>query len=303
MQQLPSFPPEVHRYISAVFRQANRRTAEKIARVPNCSEPSVDLTLIESLTQYAGPRVVAPGWAVRLDVHYLGGLRHFYKWEIADIGILVFAKQRGAVVAKKVALLQSKRLYPDAGDIIEETEEDYRIGFGNLLPGAPVTPSIALSHTFRFTPQSRYKALISGDHQYKAIEQYEANLKLPVHYLFYNPWRVPCTYHYPVSARVKLGQKGNGGCRVVPAKTLRSALANQSANYRPSFADLAGLVSRGVTHAHGWRLEHFVANLVMKCQEGATFQSLDEENMYSLFNRRSGPIAAAMAVTIENYSE
>ncbi len=303
MKPLPAFPAEVHRYVSAVFRAANRRTAEKIARVPNSSEPSVDLTLIESLTQYAGPRVVAPGWAVRLDVHYLGGLRHFHRWEIADIGVLVFAKQRGTVLAKKVALLQSKRLYPDAGGIVEETQEDYRIGFGNLLPGSPVMPSIALSHTFNFTPQCRYKALIVGDNQYKAIQAYESNLKLPVHYLFYNPWRVPSTYHYPTTGRVKLGRRANGGCRVIPAQTLRAALAHQSSNYQPSFADMAGLVSRGATHANGWRLEHFMANLVMKCREGAPFENLEDENMFALFNRRSGPIAAALAVTVEQFRE
>lgn len=39
-------------------------------------------------------------------------MRHFYGWEIADIGLLLFAKKAGAVVSKKVALLQSKRLYP-----------------------------------------------------------------------------------------------------------------------------------------------------------------------------------------------
>jgi len=88
-RRLPVFPPEIHRYVRAVFRGANRRVCEKIARVPNCSEPSLDMTLIEHLTHYCGPTVVAPGWAVRLDVHFLGGLRHFRSWEIADIGILV----------------------------------------------------------------------------------------------------------------------------------------------------------------------------------------------------------------------
>ncbi len=86
MSVLPPFPIEIHRYIAATFAAVNRRVSEKIARVPNSSEPSLDLTFIECLTQYAAPRVVAPGWAVRIDVHFLGGLRHFHRWEIADIG-------------------------------------------------------------------------------------------------------------------------------------------------------------------------------------------------------------------------
>src|ERR1700744_6718 len=109
---MPQFPREVISYVRSVFGQANKRISEKIARVPNCSEPSLDLTLIEHLTQFAAPYVVAPGWVVRLDIHFLGGLRHFRHWEVADIGLLVFAKQGSTVVAQKVALLQSKRLYP-----------------------------------------------------------------------------------------------------------------------------------------------------------------------------------------------
>ena len=104
---LPPFPSPVISYVRSIFAGANRRVSEKLARVPNCSEPSLDLTMIEHLTRYAAPRVVAPGWTVKLDVHFLGGLRHFYRWEIADIGILVFAKQGTQVVGKKVALLQS----------------------------------------------------------------------------------------------------------------------------------------------------------------------------------------------------
>lgn len=120
MNPLPTFPAEVHRYVSKVFADANRRLCEKIAHVPNCSEPSLDMTLVEHLSQYSGPQVVAPGWAVRIDVHYLGGMRHFYGWEIADIGLLLFCKKAGAVVSKKVALLQSRRLYPINKELLKK---------------------------------------------------------------------------------------------------------------------------------------------------------------------------------------
>lgn len=298
MNPLPVFPPEVHRYITSVFAGANRRICEKITRVPNCPEPSLDLTFIEHLTQYCGPKVVAPGWAVRIDVHYLGGLRHFHhRWEIADIGILVLAKRDHAYIAKKVALLQSKRLYPNGSDIIEETEEDFRIGFGNLLPTSSSSTSIALKHTYRFTKTSAYKALRVGDNQYKAIEAYETKHKIPVHYLLYNPWQISASYDYPIVNSVVLGRKGNGGCRIVASRTLRSILADRPKNYAPEFDDL----SKAHTSSAGWRLEYFVSNLLMKCKEGELFESLDQENIFSLFNRRSGPIAAALAVTIEQF--
>lgn len=303
MTPLPPFPKAVHRYVGVVFAAVNRRVAEKIARVPNCSEPSLDLTFVEQLTQYAGPRVVAPGWAVRIDVHYLGGLRHFYRWEIADIGVLVFARQGKKTIANKVALLQSKRLYPNNGNVVEETREDFQIGFGNLLPSASGLPSIALSHTYQFTDKSKYGALQVDDQQYKAIADYEAKHALPVHYLLYNPWVVPASYSYPITGPVKLGHMGNGGCRVVPSKDLRASLAGKAKGYSPAFADIDGLVSKSNVNRHGWRLEYFMSSLLMKCREGSLFESINQENMYALFNRRSGPIAAAVAVTVEQFGD
>lgn len=303
MKTLPTFPAAVHKYVGKIFGDANRRVSEKIARVPNCAEPSLDLTLVEHLTQCAGPRVVAPGWAVRVDVHYLGGLRHFRNWEIADIGLLVFAKFRNNVTAQKVAVLQSKRLYPDHQNIVEETEEDYRIGFGGLLPAGPALPSIALNQTFNFSTQSSYRALRVDDDQYKAIAAYEAQYALPVHYLFYNPWSVPITYSFPLTSQPRLGRRGNGGCRVIPSKLLRGALAGKSKLYSPSFGDLKMTISKSRSHAHGWRLEHFMSNLLLKCKEGKVFDSPNEDSMFALFNRRSGPIAAAVAVTVEQFDD
>lgn len=303
MHKLPTFPAEVHRYVTGIFRTANRRVCEKIARVPNASEPSLDLTLIEHLSQFGGPRVVAPGWAVRIDIHYLGGLRHFHRWEVADIGLLVFAKQGSAVVAKKTALLQSKRLYPSTGGIAEESPEDYLIGFGGLLPSAGSTKSLTLGHSFQFKEGSKYKALKVSDEQYLAIEAYEAKQKLDVHYLLYNPWVLDVTYTYPLNGTVKLGAKGNGGCRVVSAKSLRAVLVSKAQGYSPSFAEIGKIVGEGTDVQSGWRLEHFVSNLLLKCKQGNLFESLDQENIFSLFNRRSGPIAAAVAVTVEQFAE
>lgn len=299
MNSLPGFPAAVHDYIRFVFGEVNRRICEKIARVPNTSEPSLDMTFIELLSHYSAPHLVAPGWAVRIDVHFLGGLRHWMTWEIADIGVLVFAKRGAEIAAKKVALLQSKRLYPDNSTIIEESHTDYMIGFGHLLPGDPPLRSIALKHDFIFTAASRYNALAVSDQQYKSISDFEKGLKLPVYYLLYNPWAVPATYSYPVMGPITLEQVGNGGCRVMPSSKLRAAMAKKAKGYRPTFGDLVKSVGETPEHTHGWRLEYFMADLVMKCREGELFESLNQENMFVLFNRRSGPISAAIAVTVE----
>jgi hypothetical protein len=296
---LPVFPRQVYQFVRAAFRSANRRLCAKLASVPNCPEESLDLTLIEFLSNYAGPRVVAPDWTVRIDVHYLGGLRHFNRWEVGDIGALIFAKRAGQTVANKVALLQSKRLYPDKGSVAQLEREDFIIGFGTLLPSGGKEAPLAEKHSFPFTPSSRYKALKVDDDQYKAIRDYETHRRIPVHYLLYNPWLVPVTYSFPVAGRQSLGRMANGGARVAPASRLRGILSSKSSGYSPSFSDLNDIVSVKAQHASGWRLEHFMADLVLKCQQGRTFESPREDDISALFSRRSGPIAAAISVTVE----
>lgn len=295
---LPPFPAPVISYVRSIFAEANRRVSEKIARVPNCSEPSLDLTLIEHLTRYTSPRVVAPGWTVKLDVHFLGGLRHFHRWEVADIGILVFAKQGAHIVGKKVALLQSKRLYPKSHSVLEEEKVDYQIGFANLLPGGSVASSIAVPHKFEFTDSSLYKALKSEDDQFKAIREFEQHKHIPVHYLFYNPWAVPTAYTVPTPSKVSLGPRANGGCRIIRSQDLRAAMSSKPGGQSPTFSEVSGLCGHAAAYLSGWRLEYFVADLVMRCKEGQVFQDLSE-GIESLFFRRSGPIAAAMSITIE----
>ncbi len=147
MNTLPKFPPAIYRYVKSAFRGANKRVCELLARVPNCPEQALDMTLINFLSAYAAPAVVAPGWFVRIDVYFIGGLRHFNNWEIGDIGVLIFAKRAGTVIANKLAVLQSKRLYPDQGTVIEQTAEDFRIGMGTLLPGGLEAP-LSQSHLF-----------------------------------------------------------------------------------------------------------------------------------------------------------
>lgn len=261
------------------------------------------MSLIDALSMYGAPRIVAPGWAVRIDVHFLGGLRHYYRWEVADIGVLVFAKQNGAVVAKKAALLQSKRLYPKVGGIAEEALEDYKIGFQGLVPSPHSSQSLLLNHKYEFTRSSRYKALKVDDEQYRVIEKYESSEELDVFYLLYNPWVLDSTYYLPLNKPGKLGPTGNGACRVVPSKMLRTALQGKAAGYAPTFSDVELATTTLSNGAAGWRLEHFVADQLLKCKQGNLFASDDQQNISNLFNRRSGPIAAAFSVTVEQVGD
>jgi hypothetical protein len=299
MEPLPCFPESVHSYVEAVFATANRRVCEKILRMPNCSEPSLDTTFVEAISQFGGPQIVEPGWAVRIDVHFIGGLRHWHQWEIADIGLMVFARKGPSLVAKKVALLQSKRLYPKSGAIHEESVEDYRIGMGTLLPSNVSNQSLSLKHTFDFSNDSKYKALKVLDEQYVSIMSFEESGELPVEYLFYNPWTIDANYAFPMIKRDTLGEPANGGCRVVPASVLREALIKKDKNYSPTFGDVKAAMHELSPEAAGWRIEDYVSNQLLRCKRGKLFEGLNQENIFNLFNRRSGPIAAALSITIE----
>jgi len=63
-----------------------------------------------------------------MDIHYLGGMRHWGAWEIADIGVIVMLRRRGKVQRSKLGLLQSKRLYPAEQDYEEDQPVDYTDG-------------------------------------------------------------------------------------------------------------------------------------------------------------------------------
>ena len=59
------------------------------------------------------------------------------------------------------------------------------------------------------------------------------------------------------------------------------------------------LKAGGAPDEYGWRLEDFMAAELLGCREGALFESTSQPSIDALFNRRSGPIAAAISITIE----
>ncbi len=298
---IPPLPASVLRYVAQVFGKANRHICSRIAMVPNTAEESLDQALVTFLAGYASPRIVEPGWAVRIDTHFLGGMRHWGRWEIADIGLLVFVKQNSQVVAHKTALLQSKRLYPSAGTVDDETKDDFHLGIHRLIPSKGASTSLSLSHVFEFSTDSAYKAMKVADDQWTAIEDFEDKTNLNVFYLLYNPWALDARYRYPAEHDpAPLGPSANGGCRVVPYGAMRAALDTHSSGYTPKFSD-AQKAMRFLTKGHaGWTLEHFVAYEVMKCRKGNLFDGADDPKIVPLFARQA-PIAASVSVTIEHF--
>lgn len=283
-------PPDVIEYIRGVFATCNERTSAKLTRMPTTHETSLDLTFIEALSQFSAPHRTDSEWIVRLDAHYLGGGRHFGEWEIADIGFIVVFRRSGSVQRRKIALLQSKRLYPQEQGFEEDSAVDYMIGFARLMQGDDNDLAAMEDRTFSFSKTCRYKAFKVRDGQYKRIEAYEQQHSIPVHYLLYHPLILPWSQVIPVRGNGPLPLCGLGA-QVKRARDVRAALTSVAENSSPAFSDLH-LVT-------GWNLESFVADELLRCREGYIAQGGQDPGLFQVFNRRSGPIAAAIAVTID----
>ena len=292
-------PNDVVDYVRNVFLVCNRRIGRKIAAVPKSSEQSLDLTMIEQLSQYSAPTILPSDWTVRIDIHYLGGRRHFGRWEVADIGVLLFLRRAGKLVRSKVALFQSKRLYPDSGDIDEEEAADYHAGFARLVPAGPSVSPMATQHVFSFSEQSKYGALHVRDAQWRAIRQFQQARHIPVYYLLYNPWTIPFSQTFPLTHRPSLGKRSSVGCRIIPADVLMPSLSDRPDSYSPQFREVCGLLRGSVRNRSGWRIEYFISRLFLGCTHGRVFQDLADDDIESLFFGRSGPIAAAIGINVE----
>lgn len=197
-----AIPEAVLDWIRSVFELVNERTWRKLSRIPTAHETSLDLTVIEQLSQVASPFRLASDWLVRIDTHYHGGGRHFGEWEIADLGTLVIFRRAGTVMRTKIGLLQSKRLYPDELSVEAEDQPiDYMVGFGRLLHSDSEFRMATRDRRFSFSQDSKYRALEYRGKQYARVLEYQDREKIPVHYLFYNPLAIPSSQTIPITAQ------------------------------------------------------------------------------------------------------
>ena len=297
-----SLPIDVVDLLRRVFSEANLRVTRKMSRMPSTHETTLDQSFIEALSHYAAPIRLGSGWLVKIDTHYLGGGRHFGSWEVADVGIIVQFRQGGSLVRSKIGLLQSKRLYPTEQEYEEDRRIDYLVGLGRLYESEDSFLQATHPRRFSFGKSSQYKALIVADHQWKTIEQYEKHRGIPVHYLLYHPLRIPFSTRVPRSSNRAPRGPSRVGARVVPASSLRTGLTNRAVGYVPSYGDLEFLLPKPFDtqdNTAGWRLEEFITELLITCEEGYIAQREADEGLRAVFNRRAGPIAAAMSITFD----
>jgi hypothetical protein len=293
MTDWPNIPDDAVHWIRAVYAEANRRSTERLVNVPNIREPSLDDGLIEAITPLAAPRLLPSGAVVELNIHNIGGLRRMGAWETADIAVLVFVYQGGRMISQKIGLLQSKRLYPLNGDVEDADPLGFAYGMNAFLRREKHSPLKIIRRTFEFDETSVYGALVAGGGQSDTIKRFNDEFGEAIYYLFYNPPDLPTTVHYPV-AEVRHVTDPPLGCRVYLAEEVDAVVDVLSDGKSPTIGQIQ---SEPVTS--NWRLETWVADLLLRCKAGQLIGDGKKEALVSrLIERRSGPIGAAIAVSI-----
>lgn len=292
MTEWPAIPLDVVAWFRAIFTEANRAVCERIANVPNIRETSLDDGLIEALVPDSAPTLLTSGAIVQMDVHNIGGLRRIKRWEVADIALLVFVYRREQLVAKKVGLLQSKRLYPSNNDVSDEDEEGFRFGMNAFIGRDSQQAMAALHREYSFDENCVYGSIKAGDPQLDRLEELNHGFGKTVYYLLYNPPALPLTVQYPLKTRTVISNV-DVGCRVVDSEHIRQALNGLKEGATPTFKHVTEASSAG-----NWPLETWAADMLLTCKVGQQFDASRDGLVASFLTRRSGPIGAALAVSV-----
>lgn len=294
-------PADVVDYINSVFQNVNGRVSLAMANTPNVHEETLDFIFISTIAEFAAPVVLPSDFIVDINVHFLGGGRHYENWEIADLGVIVMYARGAEHLRTKVALLQSKRLYPREVDFVENEAVTKPGGFGWLaLPSAFPAQHV---RQFSFDGECRYSALQVGDGQWQRIAEYEERHRIPVHYLLYHPQRIPFRQIIPLAAdrRVPEAAEVEFGARVVRSTDMRGATVGMSRNYAPSVGELGSRIAGSAPgeDIFGWPIDIFMSSEVLSCREGYIADDpASDDGLNAVFNLRSGPISAAFRISI-----
>jgi hypothetical protein len=293
MQSWPDIPSDVVDWFRTVFAEANRRVSERLINVPNIREISLDDGLIEAIIPLSAPKLLSSGAIVEMNIHNIGGLRRLGSWETADIAVLVFVYRSGHLLAKKIGLLQSKRLYPKNNDVIDNDPLGFRYGMNAFLNPEPNSSLGATNRQFDFSESCKYGALRAGDDQISVMSKLNGEFGDSLYYLFYNPPSIPSTVRYPVT-EYQTVEAPELGCRVYEMSDVMLSLEGLANGSSPTLGALQNLSPHS-----NWRLETWAADLLLTCKVGQQFDHDREEIVGRLLERRSGPIAAAIAVSID----
>lgn len=295
-------PPDVISFVRSAFSRANERVTRQLSQIPFTTEPALDQMLISALGEFSAPvRLPTFGWTVHIDTHFLGGRWLYGRWEVADIGVLVIFRDRTKIVRSKVALLQSKRLYPVNQNAADSLDPENRVGFGRLYASDEQYAEFAKDRVFEFNEACRYREIekLDGEgKQWETIRKYQQERGIPVYYLLYNPSVLPWRVSVPLAAPLGESWNRSVGARIVSYDNVVTACDKLSAGGNPTFSMLRSALGSDLM-APGCSLEDFITDRLLGCFEGYIAQPKNDPGLYEVFFNRSGPIAAAIAITID----
>src|SRR5687767_6445105 len=82
-------PNHIKEWIKQHFAKCNSQLANDISLFPGIREEALDNNFISYFSRIPGPFKFDPNWTVRIDAHFIGGGKHYYNWEVADIGLML----------------------------------------------------------------------------------------------------------------------------------------------------------------------------------------------------------------------
>lgn len=299
-------PDVVVNYVRGVFAAANDKVSRAMDVHPSMHEESLDHMLIMELTAappafFANERI-----GVVIESHWLGGRWMWHRWEIADIAFFIILRRHGHLQMRKVALLQTKRLYSREIPVPELERADFEIGIGRIADRTDPSRPLSTRRQFTFDSGCVYGAIHAGDHQMEAIDAYFDDRGIPVYYGLYNPTSLPFSAEYPALAGSASAATNAVGCRILSSEVVHGVLSTLPAGRSPTADSLVVNPPIDPTDAgssRGWRLERFVADEVLRCRQGRLFEDAADPNLRNLLYARSAPIQSAITITIDLGSE
>lgn len=287
-------------YVKDHFASCNNQLSRSLSLFPGIREESLDNSLIAYFSNIGGPVRVDPNWTIRFEAHFIGGGRHIYTWEVADIGLMIIFRQKGKIIRSKMAFLQSKKLYAD-NSILPLQDPYGRMGMGKLLDTEEEHQELVRIKKLTYKESSKYKAFKKDNNQQKAMSSFQGRFGINLYYLFYNPMTIPHSIISPLEEIPQLDEN-KVGCRVTSKDFLDEALEIHPRNYIPSYGDIKYMLKGQFLsdeHMAGWRFEYFIVDLLMSCKEGLIDDSPNFKTLQELLYQKSNPISAALSITVD----
>ena len=244
-------PSNILDWVRNIVSSANDEVSRAITTQPNIYEETLDQIFVNSMN--GAPSTLFPdsGIALAIDTHWLGRRALWGRWEIADVALVAVFRRNGMLVWRKVALLQSKRLYSNQIDVSELDDFDYMVGIGRLIDATDPKVPLFAQRAYSFRGNSIYQQIRPSSEQVVHIDEYRAARSMPVFYSLYDPLCIPFEGTIPTINGMGLDSSNEVGCRVIGSEVVHGIISGTVSS--PTFEQIN--VSANRAGYRGWRVE------------------------------------------------